>query len=255
MSSDSYKIISLTQDNIDHEHICCGFSDQKHVAGTQLKKELIKRRLSDGFKFKKIDVRGKVLIEYVPAEFAWSPIEAPGYTFIHCFWVSGRFKRQGLGTKLLDECIKDSREKNGIVCVTSKKVMPFLTDKGFFQKKGFKVCDTAPPYFELMVKQFQDAPLPKFRDSAKMGTVPNKKGLTFIYSNLCPFTDHWVDKLIDYAQDLNIPSQKSKITTLKQAQNAPSAFSTFSIFYNGKFLTHKIPTQKEFIKIVTEKQG
>jgi hypothetical protein len=139
--------------------------------------------------------------------------------------------------------------------VTSKKVMPFLTDKGFFQKKGFKVCDTAPPYFELMVKKFKDAPLPKFRDNAKMGTVPNKKGLTFITSDLCPFIDHWVDKLITYAQDLKIPSQKAKITTLEQAQNAPSAFSTFSIFLNGEFLTHKIPTQKEFIKIVTEKKG
>ncbi len=64
-------------------------------------------------------------------------LKAHGYTFIHCFWVSGRYKRQGLGTRLLDECIKDSGEKNGIVCVTSKKVMPFLTDKGFFLKKEF----------------------------------------------------------------------------------------------------------------------
>ncbi len=251
MSPDSYKIISLTEDNIDKEHICCGFSDIKLAKGTRLKKELIKRRLPEGFKFKKMDVRGKVFIEYVPAEFAWSPVEAPGYTFIHCFWVSGRYKGQGLGTRLMDECIKDSGEKNGVVCLTTKKVMPFLTDKGFFLKKGFEVCDTAPPYFELMVKKIKDAPSPKFRDSAKMGTVPNKKGLTFIYSDLCPFTDHWVDKLIVYARDINIPCQKAKITTLEQAQNAPSAFSIFTIFYNGEFLTHKIPSQKEFIKLVS----
>ena len=255
MIPDNNKIITLTKENIDNEHICCGFSDKKLANGTRLKKELIKSRLSDGFKFKKIDVRGKALIEYVPAEFAWSPVEAPGYTFIHCFWVSGRYKGHGLGTRLLNECIKDLKEKNGVVCVTSKKVMPFLTDKGFFQKKGFEVCDTALPYFELMVKKFKDAPLPKFRNCAKMGTVPNKKGLTFVYSDLCPFTDHWVNKLITYAQDLNIPSQKTKIITLEQAQNAPSAFSTFSIFYDGEFLTHKIPSQKEFLKIVVEKKG
>lgn len=105
-----------------------------------------------------------------------------------------------------------------------------------------------------MVKKIKDAPSPKFRDSAKMGTVPNKKGLTFFYSDLCPFTDHWVDKLIAYARDINIPCQKDKITTLEQAQNAPSAFSIFTIFYNGKFLTHKIPSQKEFIKIVKAKR-
>jgi len=254
MSPDNLKIISLTENNIDNEHICCGFSDKKLANGTRLKKELIKRRLPEDFKFKKLDVKGKVFIEYVPAENAWSPIEAPGYTFIHCFWVSGRYKAQGLGTRLLDECIKDSREKNGIVCVTTKKVMPFLTDKGFFLKKGFEICDVAPPYFELLVKPLKNAPLPKFRDSAKMGTIPNKKGLFFIYSDLCPFTDHWVDKLITYAQDLHIPSQKTKITTLNQAQNAPSAFSIFNIFYNGEFLTHKIPSQNEFIKILKEKK-
>jgi len=253
MPSDNLKIINLTEKNIDDEHICCGFSDKKLARGTHFKKELMKKRLSEGYTFKKFDVRGKVLIDYVPAEFAWSPIEAPGYTFIHCFWVSGRFKGQGFGSELLDECIKDSSEKNGIVCITTKKVMPFLTDKGYFLKKGFEVCDSAPPYFELMVKKFKEAPLPKFRSSAKKGIIPNKKGLTFIYSDLCPFTDHWVDKLIEFAQDLSIFSQKNKITTLKQAQNAPSAFSIFSIFYNGEFLTHKIPTQKEFIKLVTKK--
>lgn len=255
MPDNHYKIISLTEDNLNSEHICCGFSDKKLAKGTRMKKELIKKRLPEGFTFKKVDVRGKVLIEYVPAEYAWSPVEAPGYTFIHCFWVSGRYKGQGLATRLLNECIKDSKEKNGIVCVTSKKVMPFLTDKGFFLNKGFSVCDTAPPYFELMVKKFKDAPLPKFRDSAKMGTVPNKNGLTFITSDLCPFIDHWVDKLISYAQDITIPSQKTKITALKEARNAPSAFSVFSIFYNGEFLTHKIPTQKEFLKILNEKRN
>lgn len=254
MSPEDFKIISLTEKNIDNEHICCGFSDKKLAMGTRLKKELIKRRLPEGFKFKKADVRGKVFIEYVPAEKAWSPVEAPGYTFIHCFWVSGRYKGLGHGTRLMNECIKDSGEKNGVVCVTTKKVMPFLTDKGFFLKKGFEVCDTAPPYFELMVKNFKNAPLPKFRESAKLGTVPNKQGLTFIYSDLCPFTDHWVNKMIEYAEDLNIPSQKTKITTLEQAQNAPSAFSIFTIFYNGEFLTHKIPSQKEFIKIVKAKR-
>lgn len=171
MSADNYKIICLTEKNIDNEHICCGFSDIKHTTGTHLKKELIKRRLQDGFNFKKFDVRGKVFIEYVPAEYSWSPIEAPGYTFIHCFWVSGRFKGQGLGTNLLNECIKDSKGKNGIVCITTKKVLPFLTDKGYFLKKGFTVCDTAPPYFELMVKKFKEAPQPTFRKNAKMGTA------------------------------------------------------------------------------------
>jgi hypothetical protein len=42
MSPNSYKIISLTEDNIDKEHICCGFSDITLAKGTRLKKEFIK---------------------------------------------------------------------------------------------------------------------------------------------------------------------------------------------------------------------
>ena len=254
MPPENIKIISLTEENIDQEHICCGFSDQKIAEGTRLKKDLIKKRLTDGFTFKKADVRGKVFIEYVPAEYAWSPVDAPGYSFIHCLWVSGRFKGQGFGSELLNECFRDSRNRNGIVCVTTKKVMPFLTDKGFFLKHGFQLADTAPPYFELMVKPFKKAPLPRFRESAKKGTVDNTEGLTFVYSDLCPFTDHWVDRLIEFAEDKNFTCKKTKLKTLTQARNAPSAFSVFSIFYNGEFLTHKIPSQKEFHKILLEKQ-
>ena len=250
MQDEELDIITLSEDNLNEEHICCGFTDKKIARGYNLKKELIKRRLPEGFRLKKINVRGKVFIEYVLAESAWSPVDAPGYMFIHCFWVSGRFKAQGFGSRLLDECIHDSRDKNGIVAVTGKKTMPFLTDKGFFIKKGFEVCDTAPPYFELLVKRLKDAPLPKFKEIAKKGVCENKKGLTFYYSDMCPFTDYWVDKMIEHADEFNIPSKKIKITTKEQAQNIPSLFGIFSVFYKGRFLTHKIMAHKEFSKIL-----
>ena len=35
----------------------------------------------------------KQTIEYIPAEHAWNPIDAPGYMYIDCLWVSGSFKR------------------------------------------------------------------------------------------------------------------------------------------------------------------
>ena len=74
MDYEKLKIIKLDENNIDSEHICCGFSDKKCGEGYQSKKDLIKQRLSEGFTFKKFDVRGKAFIEYVPTENAWSPI-------------------------------------------------------------------------------------------------------------------------------------------------------------------------------------
>ena len=64
------KIITLDADNLDAEHICCALSSKKCARGYGLAKELIRRRLGDGLTFKKMDVRHKVFIEYVPAEHA-----------------------------------------------------------------------------------------------------------------------------------------------------------------------------------------
>ena len=67
--------------------------------------------LIEGLVFLKSVERGKCFIEYIPAECAWNPIEAPGYMYINCLWVSGSFKGHGYSSDLLSECIEDSKEK------------------------------------------------------------------------------------------------------------------------------------------------
>ena len=56
------------------------------------------------------NVRGKSFIEYIPTEYAWSPIDANGYFYINCLWVSGQFKGHGYSTELLGECIRDGKK-------------------------------------------------------------------------------------------------------------------------------------------------
>lgn len=75
------------------------------------KKAWIKERLDEGLVFLKGDVRGKCFIEYIPAEYAWTPIDADGYTYVDCLWIAGQFKGHGYSNLLLEECIKDSRSK------------------------------------------------------------------------------------------------------------------------------------------------
>ena len=64
--------------------------------------------------------------------------------YINCLWVSGQFKGQGYSNLLLEECIRDSREKGrlGLVVLTSKKKMPYLSDPKFLGYKGFIRADT-----------------------------------------------------------------------------------------------------------------
>ena len=246
------KIITLTEQNISEEHICCAISDKKCNAGYEAKKEWIKGQFADGFIFKKLDVRGKVFIEYVPAENAWSPIIAEGYTMINCFWVSGQFQGNGNGKRLYEECLNDSKNKNGIVVITGNKKLPFLTDKKFFQKQGFELCDTAEPYFELWFKKFKkDAPTPKFKDIAKQGVCDNKDGLTAYYTNGCPFTEYYVNtELVNVAKKKGYKLKVIKIASKEQAQNHFVPFTIFSLFKDGRFVTHHILNEKYFEKFV-----
>jgi len=85
------KYIHITKENIDKEHICCAMSGKQALA----KKEWLKQRFDEGLVFYRSEERGKCFIEYIPAENAWVPIEAGGWLYINCLWVSGSLKGHG----------------------------------------------------------------------------------------------------------------------------------------------------------------
>lgn len=248
--------IKITTDNLEQEHICCAISNNKDIQ-VMSKKTWLKDRLNEGLVFLKGNVRGKCFIEYIPAEYAWTPIEANGYMYINCLWVSGQFKGHGYSTILLDECIKDSKEKGekGLVVLSAKKKMGFLAEPKYMRYKGFATIDTASPYFELMYLPFdKKAERPHFKESVKCTKHKNMgNGFTLYYTNQCPFTAKYVPLLEEMAKTRNIEFQTVHIQTKEAAQNAPIPFTTFSLFYNGEFITHEILSEKKFEKILIDK--
>lgn len=244
------KIIKLSPSNIDNEHICCAFSDKKCKSGYQSKKEWLSKQFPNGYVFRKLDVRGKVFIEYVPIEHGWVPINAHNYMLINCFWVSGKYKANGHGDALYQQCLKDTTAKklDGIVVVAGDDKKPFMSDKEFFRKKGFLLSDIAEPYFELWYKPLKKtSQIPQFKDVAKNGTCDVKNGLSVYYSNACPYTEHYANtELANIANNRNIPLVINKIDTKYKAHNHFVPHTIYSIFYNGKFVTHQILTEKSF---------
>lgn len=251
------EIITLNPGNITDEHICCAIGNDKTSQSRAMqKKEWLKQQFGNGFVFKKVNVRGKVFIEYVPAEYAWKPVEAPGYNVINCFWVSGRYKGQGYGRLLMEDCIKDSKDKNGLVVVSGKKNMPWLTPKKFYQKFGFETCDEAPPAFELLVKKLRkEAPDPHFNDVVRSGTIEEKRGVVIMYSHQCPFHEDFVEIMLTRARDMGLPAKKIRIDNLEAAQNVPYPTGLAGIYLNGQFLSYEITTAKRFEKILQEHLG
>lgn len=244
-------IVTLDTENIEQEHICCAISDKKCANGVNLKKQWLQERFQEGLRFKKLNVRQKVFIEYIPAEYAWCPVDAPDYLFINCFWVAGAFKGKGHGKQLLQECMEEAQGKSGIVAVTSKTKKPYLSEKSYFIHNGFEVCDQASPYFELVVLKFkEDAPTPKFKQSVHDQRVDFMEGLQILYTAQCPYTDHYVGELIACAQEREIPLKVRRIESTEEAQNAPTPYTSYSLFYKGHFITHEIMSRNKFEKTV-----
>lgn len=188
--------INLTLENLDKEHLCCAISDKKHQLGVESKKTWLKERIKEGHVFRKLNAQGKVFIEYAPLETAWIPVTGDNYMYIYCLWVAGSFKDNGYGKELLEYAIKDAKEKNkdGICTITSKKKKPFISEKNFFEKYGFKVVDTIEEY-ELLSLNFNNTQnIPAFCNNSKKMKI-NNRDLTIYYSNQCPFVVNCIKEL------------------------------------------------------------
>jgi GNAT superfamily N-acetyltransferase len=236
--------ITLTKENIGSEHICCAFSDKKCSEGYELKKKWLIGEFDNGYVFRRLDERAKVFIEYGPAEEAWVPVTASNYVMIGCFWVSGKYKRNGHGKALLQEAIEaaKSQGKDGLVTVVGTKKFHFMSDTKWLLRQGFEIRESISSGFSLISMEFNEKSFsPCFNDCVKTGESPEKTGCVVYYSNRCPYTEYHVNKsLVESCEKRGIPLKVIKIETLEQAQSAPTPATIFSLFLDGKFVTTNI---------------
>lgn len=248
--SETLKVVNM--DNIEEEHICCALSNKKGENCVSLKKAWLKERFQEELVFLKLDVRGKVFIEYLPAEFAFAPIIAPDYMYINCFWVSGKYAGQGYGSKLLEACIEDAKEKGkkGLVVLSSKKKMPFLSDPKFLKKKGFQNCDGAYDQYELLYYPFEGGiEIPKFSSSVGM-PVDYNEDIVLYYTNQCPHSEKYGMLIKKIAESKNVPFKAIKLLDAEEAQSSSAPFTTYSLFIKGQFVTNEILTEKKFLGLL-----
>lgn len=242
--------IRVTKENLDSEHICCAISNNRDVQVSS-KKSWLSERFDEGLVFLKSAERGKCFIEYIPAEYAWNPVEADGYIYIDCLWVSGSFKGHGYSNDLLNECKNDAKEKGkkGLCILSEKKKKPFLSDPEYLKYKGFTVCDEADNGILLWYLPFEkNAEKPRFRDCAKH---PHVKGSGFViyYTYQCPFNAKYVPILEATAKERGIPLQTVRLQSREEAQNAPTPVTTYAVFYNGEYVTNEQMNDAKFIKL------
>jgi GNAT superfamily N-acetyltransferase len=235
-----YEIVDTNAENISS----CSFRGYKDAnnLGHRRKTDWLKERYSEGLRFKVLRSRrfGDIgMIEYAPGNRAWRPVEAEGYLVIHCLMVNFKHKGKGLGTLLLDSCLRDAKKSKcrGVAVVTSSD--SFMARRDFFIKAGFVSVESCPPY-ELLVKKLKRAaPDPRFIVQRERLLKRHKKGLTILAADQCPMVPKCVADITEMSRALGLQPKVVRVRSAKASRDLPTPYGMFSILYDGKVIADR----------------
>jgi N-acetylglutamate synthase-like GNAT family acetyltransferase len=194
------------------------------------------------------------MIEYALGNHAWRPVEAEGYLVIHCLMVNGKHKGKGLGTLLLDSCLRDARKSQcrGVAVVTSSDSLMARSD--FFIKAGFVSVECSPPY-ELLVKKLKRAaPDPRFIVKKERLLKRHKKGLTILAADQCPMVPKCVADIAKMSRALGLEPKVVRVRSAKASRELPTPYGMFSILYDGKLIAGRPVSARRFSSIMSKIQ-
>jgi len=260
-NNEKLSIIDTTIENITNFGVC-GYKSLKKEGFPEKLKWLKKQFATEGLVIKTLysEKNGaQGMIEYLPGENCWRPVDAKGYIFIHCLFVGFKkiYKNKGYASQMIDECEKDTKKLglNGIAITVRKG--SFMANKDIFMKRGFEVVDSIKPDFQLLVKKYNpNYPSPKFIDNRNNNELMKKysKGLTIIRADQCPYTVKNVREIVEAAK--NDFGVKAKVVTLKNSKEAqnnnPSPFGTFCMIYEGKIVAEHPISKGRFVNIMNK---
>lgn len=251
-----YEIIDTNADNLSR----CSFCGNKNPnnLGYRRKANWLKKRYAEGLKYKVLRSRefGDVgMIEYAPGHQAWRPVEAEGYLVIHCLFVMAKHQGKGLGTLLLDSCLRDAKKSQcqGVAVVTSSD--SFMAKSDLFIKAGFVSVDRIPPY-ELLVKKLnQTAPDPRFIVEKEQACKRHGKRLTILAADQCPYVAKSVERIAAAARTLGLAAKVVRVRSARASRKLPTPYGVFSILYDGKLIAGRPISATRFMSIMRRKAG
>ncbi len=252
---DNLKIVDVNPDNVHEQTLFC-IKDIKKPE-FENKRKWFEKAIKEGLKIKILrdqTDRPIAFIEYVPAEYAWRPVDADNYMFIHCMYVySNKDKKKGYGSLLVKTCEDEAREKNmsGLCTMTSKG--SWIANKKLFEKIGFIEAEKRGR-FELLMKKFDtNFPNPKLIDWTQ--NQKNYLGWHLLYADQCPWNEPSAFALKETALEYGIDLKLKKIDSVQQAKAAPSGFAVFSLLHDDKLLEDHYLSATRFKNILKKELG
>ena len=219
--------------------------------GYQPKVEWLQKRFAEGLRFLLCrDQKGKPLafLEYVPGEYAWRPVDARGWLFVHCVWVYPKGQKVGgLGGRMIRTCVEEARQAGarGVAAMVSDGT--WMAGKEVFLKNGFvQVAET--DRFQLVIHRLREGPVPRFRDIS--GNLAKYRGLHIVYAAQCPMLPKSVKDLSEMAAEHDLELRVTMLRSAREAQNAPSYYGVFSLVWNGRLLSDHYVSKGRFRNIL-----
>ncbi|MBD3285105.1 GNAT family N-acetyltransferase, partial [candidate division WOR-3 bacterium] len=192
-------------------------------------------------------------VEYIPAEYGWRAVNAPGYILIHCIWVVGRHKKKGYGAELIQKVIEEAKSQNKAGVIVLASTGHWAPSPKFLEKYGFTKVDEALPTFQLMVKKFAQAPDPSFPGDWDKRVKALGKGLTVVRTVQCPYLLDATDIVVNEAKNQGMKTKIVDLDSSKLVQEkSPSAYGVFNVVYNGHIVSYCWISKKDAPKILAE---
>ena len=191
-------------------------------------------------------------IEYTDAEFSSRVVHANNFLVIHCLWVSQTGK--GYGTTLIKKCIQDAKKhsKQGVVVVTNPQTS-WTPSKDIFIKNHFKLVDTAPFNFELLVYQFENNTSQPFFPTNWDERINKFEDLTILRSFQCPYVEVATENIIMGANKLGLDVFIIDLKNRKELMElSPTPYGIFSVIFKGKLISFHRLTVHSIMKRLKE---
>jgi hypothetical protein len=138
----------------------------------------------------------------------------------------------------------------GMAVLTSDK--SFMAKKDIFLKNGYRIVSEDGGE-QLMAKQFKAGPGPAL--NIRRGAPPKYKGLSIVYSRQCPWVARFVEEVKPILEKKKIKPTITELKTAAQAQNAPSVYGVFNLFYDGRLLADRYISTTRFLNILKKEIG
>jgi GNAT superfamily N-acetyltransferase len=252
------EIITVDAGNVEKEGFLC-YKSKRKTEGYLRKLSWLKERFREGMRIKLLHLRqfpgprGSIgFIEYTPGEFAWRPVNAKNYLFIDCLWVVGRHKGKGYASRLLQDCLEDSRKrhKDGVAMVT--RPGGWLAGRRVLLANAFEVVDHAPFSFDLLASKTRGASSPTFPTDWEERAARYGAGLTIVHSDQCPYMDAIVKAALSAARERGIACRDVELKTAHDVQaSAPSPYGTFAAVYDGRLLAYRPLGGRDLLKLIS----